>query len=149
MLADFAAPAGNAAGPPVLLRMAADMPAGSAGNPRLPAGSAVRIMTGAPMPDDADTVLPVEHTDGGTGTVSVAAVSEPGAHVRRAGEEVRAGSPVLVPGSSEGPVVRPATAGGSGSHRVASPATAGALAIVEEDVCDVAAGMLLPTVAVP
>lgn len=48
---------------PVLLNVVADLPAGAAENPPLQPGQAARIMTGAPMPDDADCVVPVEATD--------------------------------------------------------------------------------------
>ncbi|MGP6176268.1 hypothetical protein ACTU6U_03075 [Microbacterium sp. A196] len=40
---------------PVELTVVADLPAGTAEEPRLPAGTAARIMTGSPVPADADT----------------------------------------------------------------------------------------------
>lgn len=45
---------------PVILSVIADLPAGSALNPPIGAGQAARIMTGAPMPDAADCVVPAE-----------------------------------------------------------------------------------------
>ena len=83
---------------PVALRVVADLPAGSALDPKLAAGEAVRIMTGAPVPHDADGIVPVEDTDAGTGTVLVYRAPEPAAHIRRAGADVRAGEPVLPAG---------------------------------------------------
>ena len=62
-------------------------------------GTAVRIMTGAPMPDGADAVVPVERTDGGTQVVRITAGVDPGAHVRRAAEDVVAGEVVLTAGT--------------------------------------------------
>jgi len=55
----------------------------------------VRIMTGAPMPRGADSVVPVEWTDGGTVTVRITQQPSLGASVRRAGEDVQAGEKVL------------------------------------------------------
>jgi molybdopterin molybdotransferase len=66
------------------------------------AGSAVRISTGAAQPTGADAVVPVERTEGGDGLVRVPD-TEPGANVRRAGEDVRSGTPVLAPGTPLGP----------------------------------------------
>lgn len=86
-------------GHPVELAVVADLPAGSAAETPVGPGQAARIMTGAPMPPGADAVVPVEDTDGGTARVLVLAASRPGAHVRRAGEDVHAGDLVLGPGT--------------------------------------------------
>lgn len=60
------------------------------------AGQAVRIMTGAPMPDGSDAVLPVEQTENdGEHLTAVGEVTE-GKHVGRVGEDVRAGDCVLM-----------------------------------------------------
>lgn len=83
------------AGRPVRLAVIADLPAGSGENPPLPPGTAARIMTGAPVPDDADRVVPVEDTDGGTESVQVTSVAIERTHIRRAGSDVRVGEPVL------------------------------------------------------
>lgn len=62
-------------------------------------GACARIMTGAPLPAGADAVVMVEDTDGGPdGVVTVRGVVQPGQHVRRAGEDVRAGAHVLSAG---------------------------------------------------
>lgn len=86
------------AGRPVQLAVIADLPAGSGENPALPPGTAARIMTGAPVPDDADRVVPVEETDGGIHTVLVREVDVERTHIRRAGSDVRVGDPVLAAG---------------------------------------------------
>lgn len=83
---------------PVELEVIADLPAGSAEDPRLGAGQAARIMTGAPLPADADCVVPIEDTDGGTGTVRIHRAPAAVAHIRRAGSDVFAGSVVLTAG---------------------------------------------------
>lgn len=88
---------------PVQLTVVADLPAGAAENPRLQPGHAARIMTGAPMPDDADCVVPVEDTDqhvgtnadGGSGTVQIFAAPRPNAHIRHTGTDALAGDTVL------------------------------------------------------
>src|SRR5687767_3491196 len=49
-------------------------------------GTAVKIMTGAPVPSGADAVVPVEWTDGGSASVRVMKEPQPGQHVRRRGE---------------------------------------------------------------
>ncbi|SJN10116.1 Molybdopterin biosynthesis protein MoeA [Leucobacter sp. 7(1)] len=84
---------------PVSLRIVGEVPAGSPADPELPTGTAVRIMTGAPLPSAADTVVPVEHTRGehpgeqwAESSVAILRAPVPGAHVRRRGEDVSAGS---------------------------------------------------------
>ncbi|GGB92592.1 molybdopterin molybdotransferase MoeA [Cellulomonas carbonis] len=88
---------------PVVLRVVADLAAGSGAEPHVEPGTAARIMTGAPVPPGADAVVPVEHTDGGTTTVRVDRAPRPGAHVRRAGEDVAVGDLVLAAGTELGP----------------------------------------------
>lgn len=63
------------------------------------AGEAMRIMTGAPMPDGADTVVRVEDTDNGTEVVTVARATPTGMSVRQAGEDLRQGQTVLAAGA--------------------------------------------------
>ena len=93
------------AGPdtPVVLPVAADVPAGRTDGPPLVPGTAHRIMTGALLPAGADAVLPVEQTDGGVTSVELRAVPALGAHVRRVGEDTTAGDVVLPAGTVIGP----------------------------------------------
>ncbi len=65
----------------------------------LPAGEAARIMTGAPVPAAADRVIPVEQTDGGRERVTFRQGVPAGEHVRRRGEILKAGDPLLAAGS--------------------------------------------------
>lgn len=95
--------AGASAADPVELPVAADIPAGRTDVPPLEPGTVHRIMTGAPLPVGADSVLPVEQTDGGTGRVRLYAAPQPGAHVRRTGEDVAVGAVVLPAGTVLGP----------------------------------------------
>jgi len=85
---------------PARLRIVADVPAGSALDPVLAPGEAARIMTGAALPTDADAVVPLEDTAPGRafpacGDVAIERPAAAGSHVRHAGEEVRAGDPLL------------------------------------------------------
>lgn len=101
----FADVAAASAASPVFLRVAADLPAGTALDPAFTAGEAVRIMTGAPLPASADTVVPFEATVGGLadslGTAQVVrAPRHLGAHIRRRGEDCAAGTE-LVPAGVE------------------------------------------------
>lgn len=72
---------------PTVLDVVADLPAGTDLDPALLPGQAARIMTGAPVPSDADTVIPLELTDQGTERVSIDGARPFGAHVRRRAED--------------------------------------------------------------
>jgi molybdopterin molybdotransferase len=85
-------------GRPVVLPVSADLPAGVGRVTTLAPASAARIMTGAPVPGGTDAVVPVEWTDHGADAVSVRHPPAPGQHVRRAGEDVRAGEHLLKAG---------------------------------------------------
>jgi molybdopterin molybdotransferase len=80
---------------PVAATVAAGDPPGLA----LPAGHAVRIMTGAPLPLGADRVVPVEATRHQAAAVELLAAAGSGDHVRRRGEVQRAGEVLLAAGS--------------------------------------------------
>ena len=104
----FADVAAATAEAPETLRVVADIPAGSGADPSLAPGTAARIMTGAPVPADADAIVPFEDTAGGLAdSLSTAVVRRaprgPGAHIRRAGEDIAAGARVLAPGVPLGP----------------------------------------------
>lgn len=85
---------------PVTLPVVATIAAGSAGDVAVASGTAVRIMTGAPMPPGADAVVMVEQcrpsADGSS--VEVLASVEPGNHVRPAGDDLEVGDPVVAAG---------------------------------------------------
>lgn len=84
---------------PARLPVRGDIAAGQESGQRLEPGTAVRIMTGAPVPEGADAVVPVEWTDGATDEVSISRAPDLGAHIRRRGEDVAAGEIVLEPGT--------------------------------------------------
>jgi molybdopterin molybdotransferase len=72
--------AGASGGTPLSIPVLGDIPAGHAAAMALRPGTAMRIMTGAPMPPGADAVVPVEWTDGGVAQVSITQPGAGGAH---------------------------------------------------------------------
>jgi molybdopterin molybdotransferase len=86
----------RAADAPGDLRVTGEIAAGSVASASVEPGTAMRIMTGAPLPSGADAVAPIEVVAEHGELVSVPAV-EPGAHVRPAGGDTRAGDEVELP----------------------------------------------------
>jgi molybdopterin molybdotransferase len=95
----YAVRAEDIANAPVWLRVIGDLPAGTMPSTTLTTGTAIRIMTGAFVPDGADTVVHVEITDGGSEVVRIDHPLTLGTNVRRRGEDMRAGNVVLHAGS--------------------------------------------------
>ncbi len=84
---------------PARLQVIAEAPAVTVFAPaEVTPGTAIRIMTGAPLPPGADTVVPFEQTRTDGEWVEILQAPRPGANVRPAGEDVRAGETVLQPG---------------------------------------------------
>jgi molybdopterin molybdotransferase len=110
----FAVIASDAAGAseqgPVTLQVIEDVPAGRVASKSLKPGQAIRIMTGAQIPEGAEAVIPVEHTlkmGNGKLEIRVAVSISAGANVRRQGEDVKSGQ-LLIP---KGTRLRPQEAG--------------------------------------
>ena len=105
--------AGASPSSPRLLRAVGYLPAGSVYGGEVGPGEAVRIMTGAPIPAGADAIVPFEETDeeeqaarwedAPRPEVRIDVAARPGANVRPAGEDVRAGEVVLAAGTILGP----------------------------------------------
>jgi len=103
MMDGYALRAGDAAG---ALRVVYEVAAGDAPPSRaLQPGEAARIFTGAPVPAGADCVVMQEHAARSGNELRVGAAHAPkaGQHIRRRGEEVRAGATVLAAGTRLGP----------------------------------------------
>jgi molybdopterin molybdotransferase len=105
----FADVATASAASAVSLRVVADLPAGSDADPSFGAGEAVRIMTGAPLPTEADTVVPFEDTAAGLAgslenTRVIRAPRRQGAHIRHRGEDGTAGTTLVPAGTALGPL---------------------------------------------
>lgn len=90
---------GASAETPRALTVVADLAAGAEDDPVVAPGTAARIMTGAPLPREADAVVPVESTDAGVDVVRVHATATAGDFIRRTGEDTRAGDVVLAAGT--------------------------------------------------
>jgi len=85
-------------GTAVRLPVVGEVAAGGVATRAVGPGEAVRIMTGAMMPEGADAIVKVEDTDGGTETVEIRAGVPVGTSVRPAGEDVKQGQVVLTSG---------------------------------------------------
>jgi molybdopterin molybdotransferase len=95
--------AGASATAPVRLRVLETVAAGAFPTMAVGAGQATRIMTGAPLPDGADTVVRVEDTDGGIGEVSVRDARDSHKNIRPRGEDFVEGSTVIEAGAAIAP----------------------------------------------
>lgn len=96
----FAVRSTDTAASPVELEVIGDLPAGTAPTVAVRPGTAIRIMTGAPMPDGADGVAMVEDTlVVAGGRVRIGRAVRRGDHVRPAGGDFTAGDLVLEKGT--------------------------------------------------
>lgn len=95
--------AGASVGSPVVLPVVGDLPAGATRVEQLVAGTAVRIMTGAPVPPGTGAVVPVEWTDRGTERVRIDRAPADGQNVRAAGDDVEPGDLLLRAGTRLSP----------------------------------------------
>jgi molybdopterin molybdotransferase len=103
--------AGASESTPVVLPISGDVPAGSFPAEALKRGTAVRVMTGAPVPEGATGVIRVEHTEappehpGPYGAVRFLRASDAERNIRRRGEDLRRGDPVVGRGTACTPAV--------------------------------------------
>lgn len=151
----YAVRAADAAGAdqsPVVLPVDGDVPAGAVPAPLGP-GTAQRIMTGAMLPEEADAVVRVEDTDQEPGPrplperVEIRAAPRPGLNVRRAGENVGVGDPVLGAGAVLSAAALSALAStGAGSVRAVPRAR---VAVVSTGAELVDPGAALPAGSIP
>jgi len=89
----------DVASAPVELRVVGEVAAGGFPDRAVEPGEAMRIMTGAPMPDGADTVVRVEDTDNASDVVTIAAATQKGTATRQAGEDLKKGETILTKGT--------------------------------------------------
>ncbi len=92
---------------PVTLSVIEDVPAGKMPSKTVGPGQAIRIMTGAPIPRGADTVLKVEDTEHTPDSVRVFKPEPRGANIRPQGEDVKKGDCIIAKGTR----IRPGEAG--------------------------------------
>ena len=103
----YAVRAADVAAPPVELRVVGEIAAGAAPERPVGPGEAVRIMTGAPMPEGADAVVMVEDSEMvGDSTVRLSTSVESGAAVRAAGDDVEIGDEVVPAGVRITPAIQ-------------------------------------------
>ncbi len=88
---------------PLSIKVNGDIPAGDTEQHVHVAGRAWRIMTGAPMPEGADAIVPVEDTDDRPRETLIFKAPKENAHIRRAGGDVRAGDVIVTAGTTIGP----------------------------------------------
>ena len=98
----YAVRAGDTGQVPVELAVVGKIIAGTLPSRPLRAGEAMRIFTGAPLPEGADAVVPQEDVAADGERVTITGRVPPGAFVRPAGEDVRAGDVVVQPGGGIG-----------------------------------------------
>jgi molybdopterin molybdotransferase len=84
---------------PAVLDVLEDVPAGKVATQPIRNGQAIRIMTGAPLPDGANAVVRVEDTEAQGGRVKIFVAAAPGLDIREAGEDVKTGELVISKGS--------------------------------------------------
>jgi molybdopterin molybdotransferase len=82
------------------LRVSGEVAAGQVAARAVGVGEAFRIMTGAPIPAGADAVVMQEHTTREGDIVRLHKSARAGEHIRRRGEDLRAGDVVLRPGTT-------------------------------------------------
>ncbi len=111
MMDGYAVRAEDVRGPLATLDVVGEVPAGSEATAPLAPGQAMAIMTGAPMPEGADSVQMVEKTRREGGRVTLEGPITAGLHVAAQGEDVRAGEVVV----ERGRVIESLTAGVLGS----------------------------------
>jgi molybdopterin molybdotransferase len=103
---------GASAASPIMLRVIETVIAGSISHQEVKAGTAVRIMTGAPLPRGADAVVQFENTDELKRKIPVTEIgilteAKPELNIRKAGEDIARGTVAL----KKGTVIRPAEIG--------------------------------------
>ena len=102
----YAVRAADVASVPVELRVVGELAAGAAPTVAVGAGEAIRIMTGAPMPEGADAVVMVEDSERvGDHAVRLTRSVPPGAAIRGAGDDVRIGDELFAAGTTITPAV--------------------------------------------
>jgi molybdopterin molybdotransferase len=93
--------------PGTTLKVIDFVPAGGIASVEVTAGTAVKIMTGAPLPPGADAIVPVEDADDADRGVQIRQAVERGAHIRLKSEDVKAGECIIPAGT----ILRPAEIG--------------------------------------
>jgi molybdopterin molybdotransferase len=91
----YAVRAADVPSPGVRLDVVEEVAAGSFPSRPLKSGEAMRVMTGAPVPEGADSVIRREDTDDGRDVVTIEATRDAGRNIRRRGEDFHSGDPLF------------------------------------------------------
>lgn len=102
---------------PVTLRILEEIPAGGISHYEVTEGCAVKILTGAPVPEGADAIVPFEITEFTESTVTLFAEAASGSNIVRIGEDVKVGDVLAKSGAK----IDPGLAGTLASQNIASP----------------------------
>ena len=102
---------------PVTLRILEEIPAGGISHYEVTEGCAVKILTGAPIPEGADAVVPFEITEFTENTVTLFSEAVSGSNIVRCGEDVKIGD-IL---TESGVKIDPGLAGTLASQNIANP----------------------------
>jgi len=81
------------------LKVSGFLPAGEVHGAPVPPGEAIRIMTGAPVPADCDTAVPIEDVEESGDRITLRSTVKAGSHVRKRGEDIALGDVVIPAGS--------------------------------------------------
>jgi len=115
------------------LKVVGEVAAGQSADRALAPGEALAIMTGAPMPEGADGVVPVEDTERSADSVHIHRATSPGRFIAKRGSDVRHGEVVLRRGMRLGPAQLAAAASvGAARVRVCAKPRVGVLATGDE-----------------
>lgn len=118
----YAVQSADVAQAPVVLEVVGELAAGGVPSVAVAQGTAIRIMTGAPIPDGCDAVVMVEDTERvGESQVRISRSVDPGAAVRLAGSDVVVGATVLTAGMRVTPMVEGVLASVNAQHVVVYP----------------------------
>lgn len=102
---------------PVTLRILEEVPAGAVPSVTVSEGEAVKVLTGAPIPEGADAVIPFEKTEFTDETVTIFAPLKSGENVVKIGEDVQKGAVLAL----EGEVIDTGLSGALAAQGVAMP----------------------------
>ena len=118
----YAVQSSDVANVPVELRVIGELAAGAAPTIAVTPGTAIRIMTGAPIPDGCDCVVMVEDTERvGTDSVKILKSVPAGAAIRAAGSDVAVGATVVTAGMRVTPMIEGVLASINATHVVVYP----------------------------
>ncbi|TDB70177.1 gephyrin-like molybdotransferase Glp [Micromonospora sp. KC723] len=133
-------PSGGPGGRTVRLNVVGDLGAASWRPVRLTPGSCFSVAAGAPLPVAADVVVPVEWTDQGMAAVEIFRTPKRGYGVRRAGEELPAGTLLARAGTYVSPALVAVLAATGIGHVVVRPSPRVVIVATGDELVDVGRG---------